>query len=188
MSRFRVTVWLFAVFIIITGLDLWAQGVDSRPMGPNDIAHFFEAAAHPRLSAKGFAREVEKRTLLAAASVVREKNLKEKTVEVDLRLKVTLIPGPFPPDPPEFPPVPGPDEIDMCWEICFDLECYLGCSGPGFDFDYRPLRTCKEIWEDYNEANSTVRRIQYLEELLRWGCLEKKEVVIDFKPIELFPR
>jgi hypothetical protein len=154
-------------------------------MGPDDIAGLFEDAAHPRLTARGFAREVEKQALLAAAEMVRERGLKEKTVEVDLRFKVTLIPDPFPPHPPEFPPVPGPNEIDFCWEICFSLNCYLNCSLPGIDFEPRPLRTCKDIWEDYRNATSMYWKIKYLQELLRWGCLERQEVVIDFRPIEL---
>jgi hypothetical protein len=185
MSKIRIAVWLAVVLVVIAGLDAEAQAPGDRPIPPDELAGFLEGAARPRLSPEDFAREVERGALLAAARAVREGKLQERTIEIELPFEVTVLPDPFPPpDPDIFPPFPGPNEVDVCWEVCFSLNCYIDCSRPDIGID-RPIRrrTCEDIWEDFRNATNIYWRLHYARELLREGCLERQELVIDFRPI-----
>jgi hypothetical protein len=69
-----------------------------------------------------FGENVRQQILDAAAKEIAKGNL---SPTVDVKFTVRVIRGV-----PSLPRVPSPAEVNVCWEMCSSLRCYIECSAP----------------------------------------------------------
>jgi hypothetical protein len=146
-----------------------------------------EASAQRTANPEVFGHEIARQILLAAAQMVRTRRLDSSSIMIELPVRVSTLPNPFLPPRTELPRVPGPGEIDVCYEMCprrageSFLQCYVSCTSP---VHIQPLprggipllRTCQAIRAAYTVTTDRVQRLEYLVELIQDGCVRPDQV------------
>ncbi len=123
-----------------------------------------------------FGRSVVQHVLLAAAKQLREEKASESPVSVTLDFLVTELPSKYPP-------------IDVCYEMCGGLACYVQCDVGSIDIDadraieqFRARqRQCEELRESLQEAMADGRaKRMTLIRLQMWtnGCISLEELLV----------
>lgn len=95
-----------------------------------DRAASLERLAMQTSNLEEFGRAVLKQALLAAARQQREGRATGNTIQVQLPFSLREIEPPRSPRPPDLPKPPDPSTIDVCWETCGSVACYVDCSNP----------------------------------------------------------
>lgn len=152
-----------------------AQRPSSDTMNVRVLADALQRSAISTADLTSFGEAIAREVLLSASEQVRNRRTLPTDIALNLEFRVRELPPLY--------SVPQPGDIDVCWEICPTggrsfLQCYINCSAPSFG-TFRPpflVRTCDAIWEDYQNADNMIIRIQYLRELLLNDCINPRLV------------
>lgn len=146
----------------------------SKERGPTDsIGDAIRGSAHRTRDLAVFGDGVRRRVLNAAVGRLQGKDVTRVSLEFDLRITKR----------PPVVDVPDPTEIDVCYEICDSVQCYVECSNPfHLKVDPRPF-TCELLWQAFREATGEAKMAAFLElvssRCIAWPVLVKVFAVAD---------
>jgi hypothetical protein len=170
MTTTRVVVFGAALcFPLLTGAAAQAQVPDRR-------AAALERLATRASSLEDFGRAVMQQAMLAAAQRIKEGKQTGQMIRIDVPLTVRAIDIPRPSKVPDLPKVPGPDDVDVCWETCNSLSCYMDCDFGGVDTGVAVsgmwrFQQCEDLRQRMSRANIREQRVLIMQRIML-GCID----------------
>ena len=172
MTTTRVVIFSAALcFPLLTGAS------EQAPVPvPDRRAAALERLATRANSLEDFGRAVMQQAMLAAAQRIKDGKQTGQTIRVDVPLTVRAIDIPRASKAPDLPKVPGPDDVDVCWETCNSLSCYTQCDFGGVDrgvvvSGMWRFQQCEDLRYRMSAADVREQRALIMQRILL-GCID----------------